>query len=240
MNTLLVRRGPRGGCVCRGGHNFDILTGTDLLSSRGQQALWHYLETARPRIVIMAPPCRGLKGWAALNAIIHRAGWLRSLRLSVPFGKLCGRVAKRQLSVGAHFIVEQPAGSKLFQLREWMEISRRPSIVWVRAGQCVAGLRGHRTGMSIKKRTECWTSCEALIRPLWQFQCHGRQRRAHLGITDPTQRAEVWPRALCAAIAEGCATVLRDSHLAQVSLHHLRKYLMRLYIQQLHSPPTKF
>eukprot|EP00969_Alexandrium_andersonii_P330659 14614518-Alexandrium_andersonii.AAC.1 len=72
----------------------------------------------------MAPPCRGLRGWAALSSVVEREAWLRSLRLSVPLGRLCGAVARSQLGAGAHFLVEQPAGSALLRLSEWAELGR--------------------------------------------------------------------------------------------------------------------
>ena len=41
----------------RGGINFDIIIGFDLMDKADVALLWEYLYKKKPRCVVMAPPC---------------------------------------------------------------------------------------------------------------------------------------------------------------------------------------
>ena len=143
---LLVRRG-----YPNTGRNFDVFVGVDLATQQGQRDLWSYVLDFRPLILIMSPPCTGLKGFAALNAIINHATWLRSSQHSRKLGHLCGQIAQEQLRKHRHFLVEQPVGSALFELPIWCAIASQLFVV--RFDQCMTGLIGRKSGMPIRKRT---------------------------------------------------------------------------------------
>ena len=66
--TLLVRRGYKGG------PNFDIVCGINLLKKAERNAFLHYLDECRPTILIISTPCTGMKGFSALNRVINHAG----------------------------------------------------------------------------------------------------------------------------------------------------------------------
>ena len=154
---LLVRRGYRGG------PNFDIVCGIDLLKRCNAMYFLNYLDACRPTILIMSTPCTGMKGFAALNRAIHHEGWLRSRRVSVPLAKLAGLAAMAQMKAGRHWIAEHPQSSDLWQLPVWREIARHCSVARVLIHQCMAGLKGQRSGMPIMKPTEFWASDPLLV-----------------------------------------------------------------------------
>ena len=143
---LLVRRG-----FPNTGRNFDVVVGVDLATRQGQRDLWSYVVDFRPLIFIMSPPCTGLKGFAALNAVIHHDAWLCSVQHSKKLGHLCGQIAQEQLRKHRHFIVEQPVGSALFELPVWRAIASQAFVV--KFDQCMTGLKGRKSGMPIRKRT---------------------------------------------------------------------------------------
>ena len=93
----------------------------------------------------MAPPCTGQFGYAALKRIIHHATGARNVQM-------CGLVAMIQLRGGRHHVIEQPAGSAPFRLAIWQHITH--AAFETRFDQCRFGLRGARTGMLIRKRTD--------------------------------------------------------------------------------------
>ena len=132
--TLLVRRGYSGG------PNFDIVCGIDLLKPCNKMYFLKYLDECRPTILIMSTPCTGMKGFAALNKAIHRAGWLKSRRVSVPLANLASIAALAQVQAGRHFIAEHPQSSDLWMLPIWRNIGIMQQVVKVLAHQCMAGL----------------------------------------------------------------------------------------------------
>ena len=53
------------------GHNFDLVTGGDLTKKENVLQLMKYVRTYKPLVVVMAPPCTAMGGWAHLNKVIH-------------------------------------------------------------------------------------------------------------------------------------------------------------------------
>ena len=81
--------------------------------------------------------------------------------------------------------------------------------------QCMAGLRGPRSGLLIKKPTDFCASDEALIKYLHGLTCNGRHQHAQLdarepgGPADKAKDAARWPMPLCHRVAKGSEEVLR-------------------------------
>ncbi|CAK9013617.1 S-adenosylmethionine synthase 2 (AdoMet synthase 2) (Methionine adenosyltransferase 2) (MAT 2), partial [Durusdinium trenchii] len=70
----------------RSGHNFELLTGTDLRQRRNQLKV---LE---------------------LNRVLNQDAWFESLHDAAPIAEFCGEVAMYQMRQQRHFAVEQPKG----------------------------------------------------------------------------------------------------------------------------------
>ena len=107
---LLVRRGYRGG------PNFDIVCGVDLLKPCNKSYFLRYLNECKPTVLIISTPCTGMKGFSALNRVINNTAWRKSRRESVPLANLAGVAASAQMKAGRHFIAEHPQSSDLWQL----------------------------------------------------------------------------------------------------------------------------
>ena len=205
-----------------GGRNFDLRVSVDLTKAREIQSLWDYMAQHRPDVVIMAPPCRGLKGWIGINAKKHPEQTRQTQEKSLALGNLCGQIALFQARVGRHWLVEQPQGSLLYQQGVWLKVAVLAR--WCFVDQCMAGLRGRITGLPIRKRSEFWASDDRLLRYLRPLTCDNKHPHAVLGgwratsnreiFTERAKDAEVWPYDLCLAIAKGVYLLLRGSTMA--------------------------
>ena len=65
----------------------------DLLDPEDVADMWRYFHRTRPLVVVMSPPCTGMKGWGPLNAVIHPETYHRNRAISEQLGSLCGSVA---------------------------------------------------------------------------------------------------------------------------------------------------
>ena len=108
---LMVKRGYRGG------PNFDMVCGIDLLKPQNKAYFLRYLEECKPRILLISTPCTGMKGFSALNRVVNHAGWVRSRRISVPLGNLGGIAAMAQMRGGRHFLAEHPTNVAMHRQR---------------------------------------------------------------------------------------------------------------------------
>jgi len=212
-SAILVRRGYYSG------PNFEIVCNFDLTCAAQQRSLRRYLDECRPKVTLLHPPCTGLSGWSSLNAVTNREGWEKSRNLSVQLGKLAAQTAFIQSSSKRHWLVEQPRGSAMFRLPEWVKIDRHLRPAKVIFDQCMAGQIGRKTHLPIKKPTECWASSELLVEGLRKFQCDGSHQHANLGSKVsgvPTERAAeaaTWPQGMCNAIAAGVIRLITSKNI---------------------------
>ena len=103
------------------GVNFELSCGIDLSKDADIRYLFAYIRRNKPKVILLAPPCKGYSKWGHLNKKINYEAWLNSRKLSVPLARLSGDVAVEQVSSGRHAFVEQPHGSGLFEEPEMVE-----------------------------------------------------------------------------------------------------------------------
>ena len=212
------------------GHNFDLLTGFDLESKRDVDYLFRYIQEMKPAIVVMAPPCTGLKGFSALNKAINYESWKRSHDRSIRMANLSAAIAKAQSQGGRHFLVEQPEGSMLFQQPAWQALV--PYCCAVTFDQCRFGLRMRKAPfLLIRKRTTMWASHPVILQKLEGKLCKNNHEHAIVGGATngsqqhhvPSVEAQVWPRQLCLALADGIYELLLLYHKHHHTSHVLGK-----------------
>ena len=198
------------------GQNFDAVTGFDLTDSKDVAALKCYLLKVRPTVVLMGPPCRAFGPMSRINRVLHPDGYAASRYEGEVFARLCYDIACWQLQNQRHFLIEQPAGSELYQLPEWSSL--RPMCVQCIFDQCQVGLKSPKPPhLPIRKRTELWASHETLVHRFRSKQCAGTH--AHAGVSSisdrangvPSQVCQEWPRDMCRIFASAIADLVLGS-----------------------------
>ena len=191
------------------GVNFELMCGIDLTKGEDIHYLFAYIRRNKPKVIILAPPCKGFSKWGHLNQKINHDAWVKSRQLSVPLARLSGDVAIEQVSSNRHFLVEQPLASGLHDEPQWKQLkSMMSSVVF---DQCMTGLRMSKSPWwPVRKPTECKASHPSLLTHLYNLRCDGTHQHAHIGSWScdgrPTVRSidmQVWPRELCERIAAG-------------------------------------
>ena len=208
----------------RTGVNFELMAGIDLSNEADVHYLFAYLRRNKPRVTIMAPPCRGYSKWGHLNRKINPEAWMESRKMSVPLARLSGDVALEQVDNGRHYLVEQPQGSGLFQEDCWMKLNERSHRTIL--DQCMVGLQMRKEPFwPVKKPTEIWCDDPTLTMYLQGLRCDGSHPHAHIGSWNesghPTVKSsdmQVWPYELCARIAAGIEEcIIQDEQKKQLS-----------------------
>ena len=184
----------------RSGHNFELLTGTDLRQRRNQLKVLEYLKLSKPLVVLMAPICRPFSPLGRLNRVLNQDAWFESLHDAAPIAEFCGEVAMYQMRQQRHFAVEQPKGSTLFDMTPWPEVLEDPRVVSIVFDQCQVGLKTPYG--PAKKPTELIASSEELLKPFVGKVCQGTH--VHVPLTgQAASRAQVWPYEMCSRLAHG-------------------------------------
>lgn len=200
----------------RTGVNFELRCGIDLHKVEDIQYLFAYVRRNKPKVILLAPPCKGYSRWGHLNKMINYDAWLESRKLSVPLARLSGNVAAEQVSAGRHAFVEQPYGSGLYDEPEWVRL--KPLLFTAVFDQCMTGLRMNKPPWwPVRKTTECKASHPSLLVNLQNLRCNGKHPHAHIGSWSETGRPtvrssdmQIWPQELCERIAAGVVECIHD------------------------------
>eukprot|EP00973_Karenia_brevis_P064557 8969657-Karenia_brevis.AAC.1 len=190
----------------KGGQNFDVVCGLDLMRPVHVEYLWQYLRTCCPRVIVMAPPCTALSGWSRFNRHRNPLKYWRQRRIGVSLAHLCAQLAWWQITHGRDFLVENPSGSDCFKLKSWVNILNMRDVVCVNFHQCQTGLKDD-AGWPILKPTCIVASHELLIKRLKSLVCPRNHTHAKLEGSinghPRCHRARIWTKHLCDLIVSG-------------------------------------
>ena len=131
---------------------FDIKNGWDLLNHETQVKVDRLLDRAKPKLLVVCPPCTHEGGWENLNQYyrtpLERAQLQRQNRLRLRF---CVQQVHKQLRRGGDFLFEHPWGSRIWRYPEMQSLKRRFGVF--RVDMCAFGLKCPDTHKSFLKAT---------------------------------------------------------------------------------------
>ena len=161
----------------------DLIYGSDLRDPEERQRIKGIVQEQRPRLVIVAFPCRF---WTRLTATNFRTTQakrrLQRLRQQEqPFLDFCEEVFQEQWKRGDDALGENPLGSDAFKTASLQRILNHPEVYTCEGHGCRYGLKHPKTGRPIKKPTR-WFSTSPEICDKLSVKCPnngGKQVHEH-------------------------------------------------------------
>ena len=144
---LSVRRG------LRSGGNIDLVTHWNLLNPRHVKEFEKLHKKLKPEVLIMAMPCTGFSVLQYCFAKTHPEAFARALAEGTQLACVAGCAAIRQMSWKKHFVAENPADSRLWQLSLWRRILALAKVQFVDLDQCAFGLK-RPDGLFVRKKAK--------------------------------------------------------------------------------------
>ena len=184
----------------RAGHNWELVTGTDLTDPAVQRKVMDYLRLAKPLVIVMAPVCTPYGPLGNWNRTIHREAWESSYRRAAPLAAFCGRVAQHQLQHGLYYVAEQPYPSRLWQEQPWPQVRADDQSYRIVVHQCMLDQRVN--GQLVKKPTELVSNSLHILQQFANLQCDGSHQHLSL-LSGRAQPAQKWSYQMCDRIARG-------------------------------------
>jgi Reverse transcriptase (RNA-dependent DNA polymerase) len=226
---LFGGKGATGALVVRkkmgSSSNYDLCCGIDLTSPREVSALLEHVATARPLIIIAGPPCTSFSSWSRLNRSLHYETWVVSRTVGERLARLVAMLCNAQLQHQRHFLVEHPAASEMWAMKEFQQLLQDRRVHQTVIDQCAYGL-ADAEGTLIKKSTRFMSSHPALLSALTQ-QCPQDHQHSVLAGSDQgvqrTKQAQVWPAALVTAIVQGISKLLKTVYVTVESMFPARQ-----------------
>ena len=196
----------------KGGRNYDITSGINLLDHKEVALLFLYLGKAKPLVVVMGPPCTAFGQWSAWNQIHNYEGWFQSMLTGLPLAKLAARIAVFQDESGRYFLCENPWLSKLWSLACWLSVLSRSRVCFSYLDQCAYGLTTIDKEPTMKPT--CFVANHLALLFYLRRTCNGMHIHIHLagssqGISR-TKYAQTWPVQLCDSIVKGILLLKRQ------------------------------
>ncbi len=114
----------------RTGPNWDIVCDLDLEKPEQIAALWQYIETHKPRVIIAGPPCTAFGPWSRLNKTKNPEAYARALKVGMLLASLVAEICEYQLQQHRHFLIENPWGSALWLYQHLSVYLPCPTFLW--------------------------------------------------------------------------------------------------------------
>ena len=149
---------------CFSGKSWD-LSNRDMVKSA-----WRLLYKTRPGLLILSPPCTVFSRMQNLNEPVSEERWNEG----VSFINLCVAMCRYQLKHGRHFILEQPAYAKSWDLQSLSELTSDPMVHSSFLHMCQFGLQTHgREGSGPALKPTRVVTSSAVIAGMLARQCPG-------------------------------------------------------------------
>ena len=120
------------------GQPVDIRIGFDLSTSKGQRMTMQIITDQQPEVVFMAPVCSPWCNWSHMKPHDQK---MADRKKAMPMTQFVLRGAKYQLSKGRHFIIENPYGSDLWKLKEFVDLLLRSDVSYGKFDMCAYGMK---------------------------------------------------------------------------------------------------
>lgn len=174
--------------------------------------MFDYIAQRKPLVIILAPPCTSFGHWSHINRILHPEAWRNTRQVGEMLATFAARVVRLQLDVDRHLLLEDPAGSAIFDLELFGKLWKSGKVVSINVFQCALGLVVD--GTPIYKNTTLWASNRILLKPFIGVRCmhrhHGRLSGTTASGIARSRLAQVWPRPMCQRTCNDIQTLLQE------------------------------
>ena len=193
------------------GKVLDLVPGFDPTQVADQKILVEYIYQHQPMVIVAGPPRTVFANLSRINRWKNPDTYAKSRRTGLILARLMAIVAEIQMNGNRYFLIENPAGSELFDLPEFRKIWSTDKIGRIIFPQCSVGLETPE-GEPIHKLTELWAIAKELLIPFegieGEFTTHGAMVGTYHG-QRRSKLAQVWPPGMCERIVEGITLLLK-------------------------------
>ena len=160
----------------RGNWSFDLDTGYDLTLDSSQSAMWEIIETSKPKVVIISPPCTF---YSSANRVWNRgrippAQWERRRVHADTMLHLAMQICQYQHDRRAGFVFEHPSGASSWTDSEVEIVKNLPGVRRVIFDGCAVGHVTKVDRFPVKKSTALLTNIPAVVEQFTNIKCRCR------------------------------------------------------------------
>ena len=130
----------------------DVIAGADLTDRQNQEMLRSYFQKHKPFCIIGGPPCTSFSNWSRFNRTKWPETWKRSRIVGEALAQVMADAIELQMRGGRFFLMENPAGSEIFDLGCMQRLKNIAPVGSITFPQCALGLVSLE-GVPLKKMT---------------------------------------------------------------------------------------
>ena len=200
----------------------DLEYGTDLRVEETRTWLLEWTKAHRPRLVIVAYPCRL---WSPLTNMQYntpqaKRRLARLRKQDMPFLNLCEEIFNIQIGHGDDALAENPLTSASFTTEPIKRTLQHPTVYTAVSHGCQFGMKHPKNGKPLLKPT-LWFStsveiCEQLARKCTNGQGNNTHEHAHCLGAAVTQSAQCYTKEVAQAICRGFMLSLKKKEPSRI------------------------
>ena len=194
-----------------GRYSFDKSTsGHDFSDPFHRTTAMQLVTLHRPTITPLSPPCTMFSPLMIMwnRKKMNKNKFDQRWKEGVAHIQYCTQVARKQITEGRYFILEQPDRAKSWGLKEVVELGMMPHVMKAKFDMCVFGMKSP-SNKPVRKRTIMMTNHPGVYKALNKCFCtkkhvHRRVEGSECGCKMSTW-CQVYPPMLCRTIATATA-----------------------------------
>ena len=188
----------------------------DITTVAGRELVWDIIMKQNPKVIFLAPPCTP---WSQMQNINDQIRVAEQQRQAWPILNFCRDVAAYQANCGRYFIIENPSTSKIWNTKQFLEISWIKDTNWRNTDFCMYGMRDPVSGKYYHKRVSLMFNCpmekiERLFRLCVPGTCKHEHEKVEgycSGYGRRTTLSQVYPLSFCKAFSECLGNLIHDT-----------------------------
>ena len=209
------------------GKCYDIANGFDLSRPQVRKQVLEELSIARPKLVVICPPCDQYSSLCDMSGYKGSAAWVRKMLKAKVLLRFATQIAEKQVKQGNLFLFEHPHAARSWGDRHVQRLGRNHGVGSVAFDQCMFGLADVQSGERHRKRTRVMCNSEHVLREL-DRTCSGDHRHErllgrvkHEGMWLSRSRlAQKYPEEMCKAVVRGLLKE-KQANSQSVVQHHV-------------------
>jgi hypothetical protein len=159
--------------------SYDILSGQDLMCPMTRKKVRERLQTLKPKLLVICPPCGPFSPLQNLNKHVNMKEWLKKRYQGRILLRYVMDLLEDQIKRGDIGLFEHPKNAKSWEDRHVMRLRKLENMHEVVVDQCRFGLKDRVSKKFHKKETRIMVNSECMARRL-NKRCHGLHEHEHV------------------------------------------------------------
>ena len=190
--------------------SLDVSNGHDFNMMTGRAVAYRGLDTHKPLVIHLSPPCRMFPHIMNLNRkYFTDEQWAREMAEAVRLLRFAIHLATVQMTQGRYFTFEHPQRASSWNDEHVRKLASHPSVTKITFDQCRFGLTAPGTMAPMQKTTHFLTNCKEVVDEFADVRCTCQVKHRTVEGRGISRHAAIYPQGSCKSMANAVQKVVQ-------------------------------